>query len=259
LIHEEIKYCKNCNSILNIKNKRDLVRKKFCSRSCNGTFNGKKRMEDPGFLIKFIQSSNNNESKSKKGHKKESHPRWIGREKRNCMNCGYLFETRKNTGRKYCNNKCSLEKIHSDLLGKNRIDRIKHECIICGCFFERPKNYKSPAKYCSRKCHCIGIVKFSNKKSTNIERILENIIIDIGLSYETQYVIKNISIADFKIDNTLIFADGDYWHNLPGRREKDLIQTKKLKETGYRVIRFDGSLIENSPELIIEKIIKELC
>jgi len=71
--------------------------------------------------------------------------------------------------------------------------------------------------------------------------------------------IKNISIADFKIDDTLIFADGDYWHNLPGRRERDLIQTNKLEEMGYRVIRFDGSLIENNGELIIKKITKELC
>ena len=82
---------------------------------------------------------------------------------------------------------------------------------------------------------------------------------DIGLKYDSQYVIKNISIADFKIEDLLIFADGDYWHNLPGRREKDLIQTNKLKKIGYRVIRFDGSLIENNPELVKEKIINELC
>ena len=259
MIQLEAKYCKNCNSVLNIKNKRDIVRKNFCSKSCNGTFNGKKRMSDPDFLIKFIQSSNNEVSKSKKGHKKESHPMWIEREERDCKNCGNSFETRKNTKRKYCNKKCSLEKIHSDLLGKNRVNRIKHECIICKNFFERSENYKSPAKYCSRKCHCIGILKFSNKKSTNIEMIIENIIIDIGLKYDSQYIIKNISIADFKIEDLLIFADGDYWHNLPGRREKDLIQTNKLKKIGYKVIRFDGSLIENNPELVKEKIINELC
>jgi len=216
-------------------------------------------MEDPEFLKKFIDSSSNIESKSKKGRKNELHHMWIPREERNCVNCNNTFEVRKNSKRKYCNKKCSLERIHSELKGKNRVNMIQHKCVICDSFFERSENYKSPAIYCSRKCHCIGIVKFSNKSSTNIERIIEKIIIDLGIKYDSQHVIKNISIADFKINKTLIFADGDYWHNLPGRREKDLIQTKKLKDMGYEVIRFDGSLIENRPEEVKEIIINKLC
>jgi hypothetical protein len=47
----EKKFCKNCNSELKIQNKRDVIRKNFCSRSCNGIFNGKKRLEDTDFKI----------------------------------------------------------------------------------------------------------------------------------------------------------------------------------------------------------------
>jgi hypothetical protein len=252
------KFCKNCNSELKIQNKRDVIRKNFCSRTCNGIFNGKKRLEDTDFKIRFIESSQNKESRLKKGHRLEKHPLWKERKEICCIFCGSVFKVRENSKRKYCSKECSLKKIHTDLAGKNRIDRIKHECIICNKIFERSKNYKSPAKYCSRKCHCIGIVKFSNKVSTNIEKIIEEILISLDIKYQTQYPIENISVSDFKIDNLLIFADGDYWHNLPGRRDKDIIQTSKLKKLGYIVIRFDGSLIEKEPHVVKEKIMELL-
>ena len=252
------KFCKNCNSELKIRNKRDVSRKNFCSRSCNAIFNGKKRLDDPDFKLKFIQSSKNIESRLKKGHKLEKHPRWKGRKEMSCLFCNNVFEVKGSSRRKYCSKICSLEKIHSDAIGKSRVNRIEHKCIICSKTFERSENYKSPAKYCSRKCHCVGIVKFSNKTSTNIEKIIENILIELNIRYHTQYPISNISVADFKINNLLIFADGDYWHNLPGRRDRDMIQTSKLQELGYIVIRFDGSLIERDRNKVVDKIRENL-
>jgi len=38
--------------------------------------------------------------------------------------------------------------------------------------------------------------------------------------------------------NICVFCDGDYWHNLPGSKEKDLRVTKKLEDDGYKVLRF---------------------
>jgi len=248
------KFCKNCNSELKIRNKRDISRKNFCSRSCNAIFNGKKRLSDPDFKLKFIEASKNPESRLKKGHKLEKHPLWKGRKKIFCLSCDNEFEVKINSKRKYCSKICSLKKIHSDAIGRSRVNKIKHECVICHRTFERSENYKSPAKYCSRKCHCIGIVKFSNKKYTSIEKIVENILIELNVEYHTQYPICNISVADFRINNLLIFADGDYWHNLPGRRDKDILQASKLQQLGYIVIRFDGSLIEKDYNKVKDKI-----
>jgi hypothetical protein len=90
------KFCKNCNSELKIQNKRDVIRKNFCSRTCNGIFNGKKRLEDTDFKIRFIESSQNKESRLKKGHRLEKHPLWKERKEICCIFCGSVFKVREN-------------------------------------------------------------------------------------------------------------------------------------------------------------------
>lgn len=212
-----IKSCKSCGKELKLKNLRDIERKKFCSRSCNGYYHSKKRMEDPEFKKKFLELSRTKEANNKKRLSGKNNPLWVERENRNCVYCQASFETRKNSNRKYC------------------------------------------SKNCSRKCHCIGIVKFSNKESTNIERIMEGILIELGIQYLKQQNIKNISVADFMMGNILIFVDGDYWHNLPGRRNKDEYQTRVLTNMGFEVIRFDGSLIEKDQQYIKDEIIRKIC
>ena len=89
---------------------------------------------------------------------------------------------------------------------------------------------------------------------TDIEIILENVLISAGINYSKQINIKNISVADFIIGKVLVFADGDYWHNLPGRAQKDLEQTEKLNSIGYTVLRFKGSDILNNLENVRKKL-----
>jgi very-short-patch-repair endonuclease len=66
--------------------------------------------------------------------------------------------------------------------------------------------------------------------------------------------LKNISVVDFVIEDLLIFADGDYWHNLKDRRKKDLEKTNNLQDLGYKVLRFDGSFIKTEIDLVKKKI-----
>lgn len=73
-------------------------------------------------------------------------------------------------------------------------------------------------------------------KDTSIEVKLQNILKEKEIKFSTHYPI--LGQPDIFIEpNLCVFADGDYWHNLPGRKEKDAEINQKLKEDGYSVIR----------------------
>jgi len=71
------KYCKNCNQELQLKNNRDIERKKFCSRLCSNTYNMHKRISN---LPKL-----------------------------SCKVCGNIF-TPTNLSNKYCSDLCNSKK-----------------------------------------------------------------------------------------------------------------------------------------------------
>lgn len=77
MFKDVIKFCKVCDKQLSIKCNRDLVRKNFCSRSCNAIDCANRNKKVPNFYKKLIDSGNTVESNSKKGHPGESNPRWI--------------------------------------------------------------------------------------------------------------------------------------------------------------------------------------
>ena len=58
--------------------------------------------------------------------------------------------------------------------------------------------------------------------------------------------------------NICIFADGNYWHNLPNAQEKDKKVTEELQKQGYMVLRFWEHEINNNPDECINKI-KGIC
>ena len=77
----------------------------------------------------------------------------------------------------------------------------------------------------------------------------------------------------FSKSKIAIFADGDFWHGknfnewkkrvspfwrtkIAKNMERDKKQTNSLKNQGYRVIRFWGSIIKKHPENVTRKIEK---
>lgn len=250
-----VKKCKNCGCTLVIKNSRDIIRKNFCSRRCNGLYGSIKILEDPARLNKFIESSRNPDSNAKKGLRGEDHPKWIGREERSCCYCESIFTCRVTSKRKYCDSRCSLQSIHKRNRG-DKVEKKEHNCIVCGSLFRRSVNYKQNPKFCSYRCNGIHQCRESKKNRTDIEMMIHQILVNNNIPYSEQINIGNISVADFVVDDILIFADGDYWHNLPGRRDSDFIKTKKLESMGYRVLRFDGNFIKKYTDLVEKKIIE---
>ena len=93
------------------------------------------------------------------------------------------------------------------------------------------------------------------KKDTLPERIFEEGLQKHKIEYKKHPSFYPICQPDFFIEpNLVIFVDGDYWHANPSyiakRRQKkltnaqlrnmkrDLIQNKKLREKGFKVLRF---------------------
>jgi G:T-mismatch repair DNA endonuclease (very short patch repair protein) len=100
--------------------------------------------------------------------------------------------------------------------------------------------------YCSKECNATGRVnnvlkhpyfRIGKFKDTSIELKLQKILTEHGIKFE-----KHVSMEGhpdiFIKPNICIFADGDYFHNLPGRKERDAAVTATLTDKGYRVLRF---------------------
>lgn len=89
--------------------------------------------------------------------------------------------------------------------------------------------------------------QWAHKKysDTDIERILEEWLKSKGIKYEKQKQLLGITLVDFFIEpNICLYADGDYWHSLPKRKQSDGLIRKILRDSGYRTIWLKGSEIK---------------
>ncbi len=97
-------------------------------------------------------------------------------------------------------------------------------------------------------------------KDTKIEKALQKGLDDLGIKYEKHIPVCGICQPDIVIPEKRIsiFADGNYWHNLPSYKVRDARQNKVLEENGWKVIRFWEHEINNNLSSCINKIVKEV-
>jgi len=102
-------------------------------------------------------------------------------------------------------------------------------------------------------------------KDTSIERKIEAELKQRGLKYEKQIPLCKIAIVDFLLKeiNTVIQADGCFWHGCPEHnpnyiknKNRDKNQDMVLGLNGYKVVRFWEHEINKSVEKCIDKIFK---
>ena len=95
----------------------------------------------------------------------------------------------------------------------------------------------------------IAINQKNPVRETSIERIIQKGLSDLGLIFEKHIAINSIAKPDiiFPKEKIAIFCDGNYWHNYPLGKEKDRIQTRKLEELDWTVLRFWEHEINNNP------------
>ena len=247
------KHCKNCNRRLILRNNRDVIKKKFCSFYCNGYYHTMKRNKiHPELLQKFIKASHTIESNTKKGHKGKAHPKWKGGYQTHiCKICNTSFLvpiTRHNKGYGKCCSKKCYNKYH-------KVEKVKTLCLNCNKeIIDLPKKNR---KFCS--CSCRAMVMISKQKflNTDIELKIKEFLEKEKIQFKFQPFIKNIVNADFLVyPNIVIFADGDYWHNLPSAVNRDKIVNEQLDKNHYKVLRFKGSEINKNFESVKNQIME---
>ena len=101
-------------------------------------------------------------------------------------------------------------------------------------------------------------IEHPNKKfkDTSIELKVEAELIRRGINFQKQVPLCKIAIVDFYLPEhrIVIQADGDYWHNRQGRKERDAMQDAVLTFNGLNVYRFWEHEINESVENCINKI-----
>ncbi len=80
---------------------------------------------------------------------------------------------------------------------------------------------------------------FSKLNRTSIELKIDKLLLEKKIKFESQYPFFNKYSCDFAIPEKklVIECDGDYWHNLPGTKEKDTQRDTFMESKGWNVLR----------------------
>jgi len=94
------------------------------------------------------------------------------------------------------------------------------------------------------------------KQPTRIELAVRDALTAAGVEFVFQYPIGRY-VADFFLPskNLILECDGDYWHSLPGVKEKDSSRDAYLAARGYRVIRLAEHRIKTGAAALLEEMV----
>lgn len=145
-----------------------------------------------------------------------------------CVVCWEQFYRNKKSNQICCSRDCSY---------KYSQKQEKRECLCCWNSFYT--NEGREKKLCSWRCARLY------RWQTDIEKIMEDWLIEQWIEYEKEKPLLWITIVDFFIEpNIVVYCDWDYWHNLPIIKRKDYLQNKTLRENWYKVFRLRGKEIK---------------
>lgn len=170
-----------------------------------------------------------------------------GSKSRTCEWCGQQFSVDKGSSAvRFCSRACGYAQRQGEAAPNWNSAIPTIQCAVCGDVFRLLALSEADSrKTCSYACKNILQRKNQRTKGTNIERAMQAALDRSGLAYIAQHGIARIATVDFFLPtaNAVIFCDGDYWHGLPDKIERDARQTMRLEEMGYTVHRFLGSTI----------------
>lgn len=165
------------------------------------------------------------------------------RVERACEACGSSFSVprdrvQKGIGR-FCSRKCAAE-------------AAKHQvvvaCACCGNEFETPPNriQSGRGRYCSKACYRrhVGVGE------SGVEAIMRRSLEAAGVAYGQEVPLGPYTI-DFVIGNVALEIDGEFWHALPGVKEKDGRKDRVLLRNGYQVLRVSEDQVRTDAKAII--------
>ena len=234
-------YCKECGKELHVtQSTLDAGRGRFCSASCSGRYHRKGK-----------PPPNPNPRK-----------RVAKRVTLICKICKQPFKVKPYRVRqqaRYCSHECANKVNGAD--HPHYRDRIEKTCIICSATVLIHPYRQDTFKCCSRECSSrYALSQLAAKAGpTSIEQLLLDELDRRSIPYNFQYVIDkwsiDIALPEYKI---AIEADGDYWHSLPDRIEKDKEKDTWLTSKGWIVFRFSGSKIRKLPPACIDQVLAHI-
>ena len=148
------------------------------------------------------------------------------------------------------------QNLSNSLLGYKQTEEHKHKQSLVMLGNQNALGYRH-TKEAKQKIREKRWKQIFPPKDTYIEIQLQEALSECNIEYEKHKPI--IGQPDIFIKpNICIFADGKYWHTLPGRQGYDMIVNNELRDLGYEVIRFWGSDIRNNVGSCLEKIMFKL-
>lgn len=215
-----------------------------------------------------------------------------------CYQCGgkatkkaYYVNTHKNKGRDkfFCDKTCA-DKHHSEIMrgtnnpnfgGKYHGTHISSErrSAITKKQFERYREtgildeimkpvHEGHARFFStpegiairRKNGVITSKIISDGRRTSIEIAMASELTKRGIEYVEQYNLGDKFRLDFLLPEygIVIECDGDYWHNLPEVKRRDIRKNAYIKACGHSLYRFWESEINESVEACVDIVIAEI-
>lgn len=160
---------------------------------------------------------------------------------RKCQKDFYKPQSVAKTHPSFCSKKC-----HDDYMR----DYVSKTCKNCHNQFQLPRweLNKGKGSFCCRDC----FIQF--KGETTIEKKVRQALEKSKLKFKQEFKI-GIYRADFLIldKNIIIECDGDYWHKIPGARDRDSRKDKYLHGKNYVVFRIPESVIRKLSLLQLKK------
>ena len=127
------------------------------------------------------------------------------------------------------------------------------ECNLCGKIWREPSQRMREGKTCSKICSSIKGYLNGDRKETGIELKLQELLVSLNISFETQKPLLGITVADiFIYPNVAVFADGTYWHRDDLRDQK---KTLTLKKHHYIVLRLTEKEINENINIVKDKLL----
>jgi very-short-patch-repair endonuclease len=98
---------------------------------------------------------------------------------------------------------------------------------------------------------------YTMPRSTSIEEMLYNELERRGITFTKQQIVDGLYVTDAIIPGArvIIECDGEYWHSLEGRADKDKKRDKYLTSRGYIVVRFPEAAIRADVAKCVQKIV----
>ena len=121
---------------------------------------------------------------------------------------------------------------------------------------EWSKNHPEQVRY-----HAVLGAKAARYNKPKSHIILENQLSKYNINLTSELFIPEVPcIIDEAIPSKkiAIFCDGEKWHNYPNGTEKDKLQTMRLQNLGWNVIRFWDMEVKNNTSICINKILTVL-